>query len=64
MIGLEDVRLCCRRNDDLLTYVTTQVEKLKADRVTKRGEEKEESVEGSKVRKKRRIEDSPAIEID
>ena len=67
VIGLEDVRLCCRRNDDLLTYVTTQVEKLKADRVTKRGEGKEESVEGSKGRKKRRIaeiEDSPAIEID
>lgn len=66
VITPEDVRLCCRRNNDLLTHITEQIEKLKADRETRKaavGERREEKAEGPKSRKppkKRKIE----LELD
>ena len=33
----EDVRLCCRRNDDLLSHVTELMERLRKERETRRG---------------------------
>ena len=33
----DDVRLCCRRNNDLLTHITEQMDKLRSDRDREKG---------------------------
>ena len=35
-MGAEDVRLCCRRNDDLLTHVTELMERLRKEKETRK----------------------------
>ena len=48
VVAPEDVRLCCRRNNDLLTYMTEQLEKLRAVRETRKTAAAERGEKGEK----------------
>ena len=37
MVAADDVKLCCRRNNDLLEYMTGQIDKMKSEK-ERRGE--------------------------
>lgn len=62
VVAPEDVRLCCRRNDDLLTHVTEMIEKLKKEKETRKAPVANSNKEGegeggrnTKTSKKRKI---------
>ena len=58
-MGAEDVRLCCRRNDDLLTHVTELMERLRKEKEIRKaavapGNREEESTNKNKRGGKKR----------
>ena len=63
VVAPEDIRLCCRRNDDLLGHVTEVMERLRREREARRapvahgnGEgEAEPTVRNKKTSKKRKL---------